>query len=295
MDFTLTKQGVLAGRLNWLCKDRMLTKSYDIRELRKVIAPKVLQNGFIEFAESPAYEELLQKYSNIENFYEKGGPTVETVFTQKEGNVAITVTNLPEKHDDVARYLAAEREALRTTLDVSISTERVDPFIWRAELRKKLQAKITLKFDKTPISEAVAAVARASKIPLVIQHDGLEFTALKHPDPPAVTQDFKDVTVEQALDTLLKPLKMKWELYKQVILVSQEGSNPFRGEMRIYNLSRLREPLNTIDEKLRKAVVPDSWDFGRTLKLTNNSLLYVYQTPELHEKVKAFLKTQPTK
>jgi hypothetical protein len=291
MDFTVTRNGIFAARDAALYKNNLITKTYELRDLTKYTGSMVAPpgGGIGEIQTIASYVELLRSYSTIDNFYGDFGTKIEYGPMQKDTTQDLIVTNLPERHDEVATFLAAARESLRLPLGVSISTERLDREVWQADLRKKLQTKITLKIDAKPMPQAAIAIARAAKVPL------FHMQWPNKTDIPTVTQDFKDVTAEQALKAILPPNKWRWVLSHQVVLLEDTGSQPFRAETRIYNVSRLREPVDTIEENMRKKVKPDSWDFGRIMSSSNHKIMFIQQTPEVHDLVKAYLKTLPTK
>ncbi len=194
-------------------------------------------------------------------------------------------------------------------------------------IAKALDKKITLKFDKTPLSEVARQIATHAGINLVIDSLGLSDEGVT-PDEK-ITIDVKDVTLSSALQLILKPLRLAFLIQDEVLKITSETRVQGPLEVRTYAVADLVVPIperrelrpageagetqasqtrkpNTgqcrkgrgdgrgePDGPHRDHVDPDSWaekGGGGIIRFYETTLsLVIRQTPKVHEEIRDLL------
>lgn len=280
------KDGLAFGNSVAFYKEHVVKTNYDVRDLSQLV--KRTTGAFTIFLNGPDYERWIgeQCYGNLAL-----DPAFGCGIELKKANEiveSLEISQLPDVHERIAALLAAMREAKRAPLGVAILTGPSSD-AWRAELQKKLQTKISIQSKGKLIDDALAFIAGQTK--LSIGRGPLDAPL------PVIELDLKDVTIAQVLDSATKQSNTEWAIGEQVIVVSNKkmSESVLYLEGRIYNTSRLRDPLtNVLDAVDKKLAADGPWVGGEQFS-ENFDLLYFRKTPETHEKIKAFLRAQPTK
>jgi hypothetical protein len=280
----IQKNGLAFGNSIAFYRENLVKTTYDVKDLSQLV--KRTTGAFTLFLNGPDYERWIsdQCYGYVDL-----DPAFGCGIELKKANEiveSLVVSQLPEVHEGVTALLAAMREAKRAPLGVAVLTGPSSE-VWRAELQKKLQTKISIQSKGKLIDDAMAFIAGQTK--LSIGRGPLNAPL------PVIELDLKDVTIAQVLDSATKQSNTEWVVADQMILVCNKkmSESYVFMEPRIYNTSRLREPLSNVFHDVMEKVKMHS-DGGEDFS-ENFDLLFFRQPPEVQEKIKAYMKSQPTK
>jgi hypothetical protein len=87
-----------------------------------------------------------------------------------------------------------------------------------AKILRGLQTRVTLEFDDTPLDKAMKTVAAHAKLPLLIDETSLDEEGIALDEP--VSGRFQNLTAEQAIDRLLKPIGLTWIIEHEVFWIT---------------------------------------------------------------------------
>ena len=111
----------------------------------------------------------------------------------------------------------------------------------KSAIAKALDTKITLKFDKTPLSEVAKHIATQAKINLVMDNLGLTDEGVT-PDEK-ISIDVKDVKLGSALELILKPLRLGFLVQDEVLKITSKTRVQGPLEVRTYPVADLIIPI----------------------------------------------------
>ena len=189
-------------------------------------------------------------------------------------------------------------------------------------IAKALNAKIALKFDKTPLSEVARHIATQAGINVVVDNLGLTDEGVT-PDEK-ITIDVKDVTLGSALGLILKPLRLGYFVQDEVLKITSQTRMQGPLEVRTYPVADLVVPMpqrvsldmrkkpakfdppnpkmvekvtradcDNLIELIATTVEPDSWaekgGSGSMRSYETTLSLVIRQTQKVHEEIHELL------
>jgi Flp pilus assembly secretin CpaC/tetratricopeptide (TPR) repeat protein len=186
---------------------------------------------------------------------------------------------------------------------------------WKADIRKKLQRKVTFEFVDTPLEEAIAFLRSLSNVTMIVDPKVLAAGA------PTINLRVTDMNLDLALEWILRLADLEYAYRDNAIFISQPQNLQAAVELRIYDVSDLIQTvqdfagpelqlvtvgdttagpggaganpfiaaptnaptLTNIADMIRNRVRPDSWDpaLGTSIEERGGKLV-VMQRPEVH-------------
>ncbi len=208
--------------------------------------------------------------------------------------------------------------------DVSIG-RKVAEEPWKAEIRKRLQRKVSFEFVDTPLADAVEFLRHLANVTMIIDPKVLSA------NPPQINLRVTDMNLDLALEWILKLAELEYALQDSAIFISKPQTLQPPLEMKIYDVSDLTQnitdfpgpefqitvagdknaagggggapltpfggppktaaPTNaTIQEMIKTRIRPDMWDpaTGASIEEKGGKLV-VMQRPEIHELINQLL------
>ncbi|HYG74389.1 MAG TPA: hypothetical protein VEK08_05230 [Planctomycetota bacterium] len=194
---------------------------------------------------------------------------------------------------------------------------------WKADIRKKLQRKVTFEFVDTPLDEAVSFLRSLANVTMIVDPKVIAGGA------PAINLRVTDMSLDLALEWILKLADLEYALKDNAIFISKAQNLVESVELQIYDVSDLtqtiqdfpgpefqitvvgdagaagaggaaaspftRAPtvaptLTNIADMIRNRVRPESWDpaLGTSIEERGGKLV-VMQRPEVHALVNKLL------
>ena len=207
--------------------------------------------------------------------------------------------------------------------DVSIG-RKIAEEPWKADIRKRLQRKVTFEFVDTPLADAVDFLRRLANVTMIIDPKVLAAS------PPQINLRVTDMNLDLALEWILKLAELEYVLQDSAIFISKPQTLLPPLEMKIYDVSDLtsviqdfpgpefqitvagdkgaagggggaltpfgggaktQTPTNaTIQEMIKTRIRPDMWDpaTGASIEEKGGKLV-VMQRPEIHKLIEQLL------
>jgi len=193
---------------------------------------------------------------------------------------------------------------------------------WKADIRKKLQRKVTFEFVDTPLEEAIGFLRSLANVTMIVDPRVVAGGAA-----PPINLRVTDMSLDLALDWILKLADLQYALKDNAIFISKEQNLTESVELRIYDVSDLTQSvpdfpgpdlqlvtpgdqqggggaanpfaqaapkatptLTNIADMIRNRVRPESWDaaLGTSIEERGGKLV-VMQRPEIHALVDQLL------
>ncbi|MBW3542685.1 MAG: conjugal transfer protein TraF, partial [Planctomycetes bacterium] len=174
------------------------------------------------------------------------------------------------------------------------------PAAARDATESALERKVTLKFKDTPLSEAVAEIAKANNLNIVLDSLGLEEEAVKADTP--VSLDVKDARLRSILNLMLEPLNLGYRVEDDVVKITSRMRQYGPPVVMIHAAGDVTDPeaqgkgftLQRLGEMLISVVEPDSWaEHGGPGTLQTDSRtrsLVIRQNEHVHQKIADLLR-----
>jgi len=192
---------------------------------------------------------------------------------------------------------------------------------WKADIRKKLQRKVTFEFVDTPLDEAVSFLRSLANVTMIVDPKVIAGGA------PAINLRVTDMSLDLALEWILKLADLEYALKDNAIFISKAQNLQESVELQIYDVSDLTQTiqdfpgpeiqitvvgdaagggggaaspfakapvvtptLTNIADMIRNRVRPESWDpaLGTSIEERGGKLV-VMQRPEVHALVNKLL------
>ena len=197
---------------------------------------------------------------------------------------------------------------------------------WKAEIRKRLQRKVTFEFADTPLVDAIEFLRHLANVTMIID------PAVIKASPPQINLRVTDMNLDLALEWILKLAELEYVLQDSAIYISKPQTLQPPLEMKIYDVSDLTQniqdfpgpefqittqgdksqqgaggaaggaltpfggakpvaPTNaTIQEMIKTRIRPDMWDpaTGASIEEKGGKLV-VMQRPEIHNLIDQLL------
>jgi len=195
---------------------------------------------------------------------------------------------------------------------------------WKADIRKKLQRKVTFEFVDTPLDEAISFLRSLANVTMIVDPKVLAGGA------PTINLRVTDMSLDLALEWILKLADLEYALRDNAIFISKPSNLQESVELRIYDVSDLTQniqdfpgpdfqisvvgdagaggggaaggagvfqaapkvapTLTNIADMIRNRVRPESWDaaLGTSIEERGGRLV-VMQRPEIHALVDQLL------
>jgi len=195
---------------------------------------------------------------------------------------------------------------------------------WKADIRKKLQRKVSFEFVDTPLADAVEFLRHLANVTMIIDPKVLAA------QPPQINLRVTDMNLDLALEWILKLAELEYALQDNAIFISKPQTLLPQVEMRIYDVSDLTQsiqdfpgpefqitvagdkgaapgaggagpfgggapkttpPTNaTIQEMIKTRIRPDTWDPAQGTSIEEKGgKLVVTQRPEVHKLIDQLL------
>ena len=181
-------------------------------------------------------------------------------------------------------------------------------------IEQALNVKCSCDFDKTPLSEVVAFLARQRKINFIIDRRALDEIGID-PIETSVTLKVSDIPFRSLLSLALERHDLAWTIRHEVLIVTSEEVAEANLLTKVYDVVDLvvegdgggsgggdRNDISTdgVDfdpllETITATIQPESWEdnggYGSLDGFANRSIvtLVVLQTPQIHQRVLALL------
>ena len=156
-------------------------------------------------------------------------------------------------------------------------------------IRKGLAKRVSVDFQKTPLYGTIRVLRRQSRTAIFLDQRALANAGIRYNTPVTVK---KDASLRQALDLMLEPLKLTWDVKHDVIRITTKEQSAANVVAVIYQLSA-NAPAGKLVESIQTTVAPKSWDEagGRGSLVVLGRALVIAQTRAVHEQIaKAFKK-----
>ena len=174
-------------------------------------------------------------------------------------------------------------------------------------IEQALNVKCSCDFDKTPLSEVVAFLARQRKINFIIDRRALDEIGID-PIETSVTLKVSDIPFRSLLSLALERHDLAWTIRHEVLIVTSEEVAEANLGMKVYDVYDLvvENPysdegetgeidFDPLIETITTTIQPESWDeAGGPASVdgfANRSImaLVVSQTPQVHQEISALL------
>ncbi len=173
---------------------------------------------------------------------------------------------------------------------------RPDASAAESALLKKLQVPTEFAFEATPLKDALAALATKHGVPIVLHHKGLSESGVA--DDVPVTRTVRGVSLETALNRLLRDHQLVWVLRHEVIdVTSRDDASTFM-VTRVYVVGDLvpkRLDFESLTELITNTISPDSWQNagGPGTIEQDRTTVVITQSQVVHRTVAALLAALP--
>src|ERR1039457_988310 len=111
--------------------------------------------------------------------------------------------------------------------------EKEEP--WKAEIKKKLQRKVTFEFVDTPFDQAVDFLRHVANVTMIID------SKVAAAGLPPITLRVTDMSMDLALDWVLKLADLQYALKDNAVFISKAQNLIESVELRIYDVSDLTQ------------------------------------------------------
>jgi hypothetical protein len=143
------------------------------------------------------------------------------------------------------------------------------------------------QFAKAPLPDVMAALSRSHGIPILADRRALQTAGIR-PSEIAITAMAKSKPLGTALDSLLRPHKLAWIVWHDVVLVTTASAAQEKyQETHVYKLTR-RVPLQRRIATITQTVASESWANvggpGDAAPLPPG-LLVIRQSPLVHQQI----------
>jgi len=156
------------------------------------------------------------------------------------------------------------------------------------------------EFMRTPLDQAVAYFQDLCGVPIVLDDRGLE-DAMVDPSTATVTLSIRGITLESALNLILRQVDLTWTITDEVILITTREREEHMLVTRVYALHDLMAPPSGREARLDK-LIQDF--FGNTnldqpirppgfvypVIVAGKPMMVVAQTPRQHREIVAMLR-----
>lgn len=200
--------------------------------------------------------------------------------------------------------------------EASAIGKQVKEEAWKADIRKKLQRKVTFEFVDTPLDEAISFLRSLANVTMIVDPKVLAGGA------PTINLRVTDMSLDLALEWILKLADLEYAFRDNAIFISKPQNLTESVELRIYDVSDLTQnvqdfpgpefqisvvgdvgagggaggaggpfiaapkvapTLTNIADMIRNRVRPESWDaaLGTSIEERGGKLV-VMQRPEIH-------------
>jgi hypothetical protein len=167
-------------------------------------------------------------------------------------------------------------------------------------IRGILQKPYTAKFDKTPLAEALAGIARSTGLPIQLDAKALTEASIDIDSPASC--DAAGVPLHAALRLMLDRLELAWTIHDQRVLVTTPEKAGSLLIIKVYPvldlaiLSDGRNPATNYQplvDLIKSAIAPTTWDeFGGSGWIdpfAPSGSLVISQTFDAHEQIPLLL------
>ena len=158
------------------------------------------------------------------------------------------------------------------------------------EIRAKLDDRLDMNLNGTPLSQAMATMSKQMNIPIVIDDKALEEENIT-PDEP-ITLTVPAVSFRSGLKLILEPLQLTYVIEDEVMRITSKKTSA--NNVRFYDLSSIL-PDNGLTTELcsgiETMISPDQWQSagGSSSMTTVGSMLVIAAPHETHTAVEWFL------
>ncbi len=169
-------------------------------------------------------------------------------------------------------------------------------------MQEKLDQKVSLTFDDTPLTEAVRTIATTYGVNMILDKRSIDIdgkSKKRH-----VTLEVRDVSLRTALGLLYEPQDLEFEVQREVIRIFKAAPESPRFEVRVHRVAELvvpnaeavpdagdtepRQPeFAELVELIKTTVEPDTWnDHGGRIAPNEKLLsLVIRQTRDVHDQI----------
>jgi hypothetical protein len=150
-----------------------------------------------------------------------------------------------------------------------------------AAIRKGLAETTSLEFIETPLHDVIAYLRDVTRTEIVLDRAALKRAGIRDNAPVSANQ--KRVTLREALDLLLEPLKLTWDVKHEVILITTEVERENNLVAVVYRVAP-KSDFEALLDNIETAVAPQSWDRagGPGMIIGFGRALVVSQTRRIH-------------
>lgn len=165
-----------------------------------------------------------------------------------------------------------------------------------AAIRKGLAKTIPLDFAEAPLDEVVEYLREATGTEIILDEYWLNDIGIAADTP--VTARQKRASLVQALDLVLEPLELTWDVRHEVIFVTSKEASEKNPLLVVYRVSS-NSPVENLIEAITTKVAPNSWDEvgGLGSIVDYRGVLVVSQTRQIHaqlaEAFKKYVRPEP--
>ena len=214
----------------------------------------------------------------------KGG---KVVLKKKDGQtISVPLGKLSKADRAFVAKQTAKKPAGKVKRPSKKPVEKKQPKIHGGEaaIRKGLAKTLPLEFIETPLSDAIAFLRDVSRTEIVLDRYALERADISADAP--VSANKKRVTLREALDLILEPLKLTWDVKHEVILVTTEEQHENNLLAVVYQVAP-KSDVEALLENIETTVAPKSWDVagGPGVIVDFGRALVVNQTRQVHRQI----------
>ncbi len=198
-------------------------------------------------------------------------------------------------HELVAEWLSNLRKAHRNKNSRAVIG--VPPA--QQKLREALRKPVQLKFEQTPLNQALANLAKRHKLPIHLDTKALDDAAMDPATP--VSLNAPGVSLSAALSLLLHDARLEWVPLDGIVVVTTREIADITLETRVYpvadlvarqdGLGEATLDFDSLIETLKSACAPTTWDDAGgagSLDVYSDALM-VSQTFQVHQLIEQTL------
>jgi len=167
-----------------------------------------------------------------------------------------------------------------------------------AHIEKQLASKTELQYLDTQLGDVINDLELRHKVDIQVDKDAL--TSEGKSLETVFNLQLRDVSLQSALNQLLKEHGLTWVVVDEVLLVTTKADAATRATVNVYSVADLGDGDGNIDydeltEMLTQSVDPESWrsaggQSGSIAKVSAKKSLVVTQTYANHRKIAAILR-----
>lgn len=199
--------------------------------------------------------------------------------------------------DDAAQAVAAPVQPRNDSVSATADEEsKFEELVFG-----KMQQKVAWHLANETLEDVIGRVRKALGVNVVLDKHALEFSPANSNEP--ITQDFDGVTLELALDLVLRSYELDWTVVGNAVLISSRDTIEQTLAARVYDVEDLvarggfdDSDIDSLIDAVVSNVLTDTWAENaggeaevRPLRVHGKSVLIVTQSRRAHQQIRRLL------